>query len=72
MRETTVNTAQSAQLKRKIEAEARGQEVEKLYLDWLLDEALRETFPASDAIAIAVERAPENVSARKHKKAERP
>jgi hypothetical protein len=32
----------------------------------------RETFPASDAIAIAIERAPENVSARKHKKAERP
>ena len=29
------------------------------HLNWLLDEALEQTFPASDAVAIDIERAPD-------------
>ncbi len=35
------------------------------HMDKLLDEALEETFPASDAVSIAVDYKPENSSPRK-------
>jgi hypothetical protein len=49
------NESRSGLLRKKHSASSRS-ESEAAHLDNLLDEALRETFPASDPIAIAIDR----------------